>query len=436
MRLENLLIKLVIFCAVFGVFSLKPVALNAQNQEVIVVGDLCVFSEPESDAEVYIDGNFVGHTPFLKKVEVGNHELVVKKDMYYDHCETVSVGVSRIDVKVKLKPKFGMLKVNTKPMGASVLLNGDKISTLTPCLSGKILAGTLSVVVTLEDHYSVDTLVDIKEGKITNLDINMVARPTYISMSREMYDYQLNRVYNTNEDKNIVNTDTVGYQEIPAVSQESNTAKSNVHASKKIYEKTTIESGIQHGIWVKGGLGLSNVYGKGANGEKISWSTGDYYSVFPTFYFGAQYMARFNRFVGLAVDLNYSRSGYQYIYNDAVLNYSILNKLTFNGIELPVVARAYFFKNGLGPMVELGGIVNYRAKYKVEYTVSTGENDSKKENYGSFNWGIVGGLGCDFKIVNVACSANARVVMEMSKVFSDVNHKLIYFQFGIGVKVF
>lgn len=448
MRLKFFLIKFAVFCLIFGTIVIKPNTLDAQNQEVVIVGDLSVFTEPDNDVEVFIDGALVGKTPFMKKVEVGKHELILKKDMFYDYQEEIEIGDSKVELKIKMKPKFGMLKVETRPYGAKISFNGIDYPTLTPCLSGKIMAGDISVRIELEDFLTFDTIVTINEGKIANLNVKMEKHPVFESMTREMYDYQLCKVYVTNEDKNIVELDTTGFEKIPVAAPTVSPVP--IHVAPRVPARVRAHarandilgknkkggSKIQHGFWVKGGLGLSNVYGKGADGKTINWSTGDYYSIYPTFYIGAQYLGRFNRYVSIAVDLNYSRTGYQYCYNDKVLNYGVLNKFTFNGVELPFVARAYFFKNGLGPMVELGGMANYRKYYKVKYTISSGEEDDSKEKYGSLNWGLVAGVGYDFKIINMVCSANARVVMEMSKVFSDVDHKLIYFQFGVGVKLF
>lgn len=447
MRLKFFLIKFAVFYLFFGTIANNTNTLNAQNQEVVIVGELCVFTEPDNDAEIFIDDVFAGYTPFMKKVEVGKHKLVVKKEMYYDYKEEIVVGDSRIDIKIKMKPKYGMLKIETQPYGAKVFFNGIYYPTLTPCISGKIMAGVVNVKIELEDYHTVDTVVVIDEGKITNLNVKMDRHPVFESMTREIYDYQLGRVYATNVDNTFVKLDTTGFEKIPAVAPtispnpvrmpaKEQRVPTRKHKRVRTQNVISDNSKIQHGVWVKGGLGLSNVYGKGANGEKIKWSTGDYYSVYPTFYIGLQYALRFNEYVGLAVDLNYSRTGYQYCYNDVVMNYGILNKFTFDGVEMPFVARAYFLKSGYGPMVELGGIINYRKNYKVNYTVSTGEEDYTKEKYGSLNWGLVAGAGYNIKIVDVECSANARVVMEMSKVFGDVDHKLVYFQFGVGVKIF
>lgn len=470
MRFRFLLIKFFFFCVAFGVVAFKPDILKAQNQEVVIVGELYIFTEPDDNAEVFIDGDFVGHTPFMKKVEVGKHELTVKKDLYYDHHETIMVGDIRTDLKIKMKPRFGMIKIDTKPYGAVVSFNGIYYPTLTPCISGKISAGDVNVKIELEDYRTIDSVVTVKEGKISILNVKMEKQNVYESMTREMYDYQLGKVYNTNEDRNVVVVDTAGLKKVyasvhgnsPVPKYVSSRKPSNMPTYRPPRKSTykprkspdvllrTYAQNLKKRIlkrkpafWVKGGLGLSHVYGKGENGEKISWSTGDYYSNYPTFYIGGQFTARFNRYVGLAIDLNYSRTGYKYYYSDVVvefnnmlLEFGVINKYIFNGVELPVVARAYFFENGLGPMVELGGIVNYKKYYNLKYTASTGEEGHLKEKYDSFNWGLVAGAGYDFKLFDVVCSANARVVMEMSRVFGDVDHKLIYFQFGVGVKIF
>jgi len=433
MRLVYILVKNTVILAILGILMLNSFAVSAQNQkviEIVAVSELSVLSEPESDAEVYLDGKFVGHTPFLKKIEVGFHELTIKKDMYYDYHDTIKVLNTKVDVKAKLSPKFGMLKINTKPMGAKVLFNGIEYPSTTPCISGKIYAGELNVSLKLENHKKVDTTVMIEEGKITNLSLQLEKQPRYQFMTKEDYDYQLNKTYKTNEDNTIVTTDTVNTDEV--------LEESVVVKPKKIRRYSTPRRKIEkeNSIWAKGGLGLSHVRGIGDDGKKIDWSNGNYYSVYPTFYFGAQYSYRLNVVFAISVDLNFSRTGYQYTFIDKEFSYGVINKFIFNGIELPIAARAYFLTDGVGPYAEIGAVVNYRNKCRVDYTLSNGNQEKLKYNVNSFNYGLVGGLGWDFKIAKITCSANARAIMEASNIFNDVNYRMIYFQFGVGVRVF
>ena len=67
------------------------------QEEVIDTGILVVESYP-SAAQIYVDGELKGDTPFtLYNFPVGQHEVVVKKDGYEDFKKTVTITVGRTE---------------------------------------------------------------------------------------------------------------------------------------------------------------------------------------------------------------------------------------------------------------------------------------------------------------------------------------------------
>ena len=69
-------------------------------------GFLKVESEPE-DADVYVDGEMLGKTPFFKEIEAGKHKIRVEKKGYSTKDETVNVEPDKKTfLKVRLKRKI------------------------------------------------------------------------------------------------------------------------------------------------------------------------------------------------------------------------------------------------------------------------------------------------------------------------------------------
>lgn len=90
-------------------------------------GLLDVVSQPVKGAEVRVDGNIIGKTPLASiELEAGRHKLSVVAQRYLPDVrliETQGMGVwQRIDVI--LQPGWGTLRVESKPGGADVWLNG------------------------------------------------------------------------------------------------------------------------------------------------------------------------------------------------------------------------------------------------------------------------------------------------------------------------
>jgi hypothetical protein len=104
------------------------------------VGSLTVTSIP-GGAKVFLDGELRGETPLgLTDLPAGGHQLVVTKDGYADYVEAVAVTkeMKKI-VAAALKALSGSLRVFSKPLGASILVDGEKRG-VTP-KEGLLIAG-------------------------------------------------------------------------------------------------------------------------------------------------------------------------------------------------------------------------------------------------------------------------------------------------------
>lgn len=82
----------------------SPVSENIE-EEVVDTGVLDIKSSP-SQAEIYVDGEFKGNTPFtLYNFPVGTYNVVVKKDDYTDFEREVTVKVGKTEeIDATLKP--------------------------------------------------------------------------------------------------------------------------------------------------------------------------------------------------------------------------------------------------------------------------------------------------------------------------------------------
>lgn len=97
---KNELFKIAIFLIfiifIFGCVK-KIKEKPAETEEITDTGILAVESSPAS-AQVYVDGELKGRTPFtLYNVPVGYHNVVVKEEGYSDFEKTVSIKVGRTE---------------------------------------------------------------------------------------------------------------------------------------------------------------------------------------------------------------------------------------------------------------------------------------------------------------------------------------------------
>jgi len=95
----------------------ENIAYLVMNQTTIDIvttsktGYVEITSDP-SNAELYIDGKYMGTTPKTIELNEGSHEVKISKDGYYDYTETVYVSAGET---ISLYAKLRMIPVTTAP---------------------------------------------------------------------------------------------------------------------------------------------------------------------------------------------------------------------------------------------------------------------------------------------------------------------------------
>ena len=145
----------------------------------IKTGFLIIKSDPDS-CQVYLTENgvenFVGTTPFQKKLPYGSYEYRVKRPLYHDEVGLVAVDNTRVDKKVVLLPAFGSLNVTTTPSGATISFDNDDRTYTTPCVVPKLPSGEHVVNIVAPRYSSHRQKVVIKDGETTPLNVSLDAR--------------------------------------------------------------------------------------------------------------------------------------------------------------------------------------------------------------------------------------------------------------------
>ena len=90
-------------------------------------GLLDVVSLPVQDAEVRVDDRVIGKTPLASiEIEEGNHKLSVAAQRYLPNLQSIEIegmGI-RQRIEVVLQPGWGILRIESKPDGVDVRLEG------------------------------------------------------------------------------------------------------------------------------------------------------------------------------------------------------------------------------------------------------------------------------------------------------------------------
>lgn len=101
-----------------------------QQSSFKLPGIVIINSQPQG-AEVLLNNQKMGVTPFKDQVIAGEYKLTLKKDLYHTYSGSFSLGEAKRKElpKIKLQPKFGYIAVSSKPAGAEIFLDGQSLGT-------------------------------------------------------------------------------------------------------------------------------------------------------------------------------------------------------------------------------------------------------------------------------------------------------------------
>lgn len=128
-------------------------------------GTLEIRTSP-SDAEVYVDGEFVGYSPVNYGTRPGRHEVRVERSGYETWRETVNVrpgSTATVDARLRQVQRTGSVSFSSEPSGAEVYVNGNYIGT-TPTRSVSLDAGSYTARFRLGGYQEATVSFDVRPG--------------------------------------------------------------------------------------------------------------------------------------------------------------------------------------------------------------------------------------------------------------------------------
>ena len=147
---------------------------------------------------------------------------------------------------------------------------------------------------------------------------------------------------------------------------------------------------------IKGGLNLSNLYLNNVSDEnaRIGFNVGVYGQLLSTDVFALQ------------PELLYSTKGSHNEF-DGFPNQTV--KFNLNYLDLPVLA---VFKLGKSAEIHAGGYASYLLNANISHDgdFGSGSEDLNRDNFKSFDYGLVGGFGLNFGAVQVGARYNFGLV--------------------------
>ncbi len=137
---------------------------------------LIITSEP-AGADVYVDEQYMGQTPFSKEFELGEHNYRLLKTLYYPDAGKIELTErdGRKEIISSLKPQFGQLILHSVPEeGAEVSLDGQPLNKTTPCTIDKIASGSHSLTLRRQwyEPKRIDLLINDGDSLVKTVEMN------------------------------------------------------------------------------------------------------------------------------------------------------------------------------------------------------------------------------------------------------------------------
>lgn len=161
-------------------------------------------------------------------------------------------------------------------------------------------------------------------------------------------------------------------------------------------QQTNYESRPTPKFGIKGGVNLSNLYADNVNDEnmKVGGNLGVYAKLPVTHGFSIQ------------PEVLYSNKGAQLNYNNALMG-SGKYKFNLNYIEVPVLGVVNVAKNF---NIHAGAYAAFLTSAKIKNVDNNGDvngvKELNKDNFQTFDWGLVGGVGFDISNVTLGARYN------------------------------
>lgn len=133
---------------------------------------LLVETQP-AGARIVVNDEDHGTTPANLKIAPGRYQVSLTLEGYEEDKRSIDLDTAASEkLAVKLKRQHGMLRIDSTPAGAKIMVNGDDKGT-TPLMPISLPTGTHQIMVQIPDREPYEQAVEIQVGKTASIDIEL-----------------------------------------------------------------------------------------------------------------------------------------------------------------------------------------------------------------------------------------------------------------------
>ncbi len=127
-----------------------------------------------ADADIYVNNELKGRRTWTGRLNAGVYQVECRQPSHKPSSQTIKVEEnSPLTVELPAPiPITGTLSMITEPLGAKIIIDGTDYGK-TPCNIGELLVGSHTVVFACSGYDDSQHTVTVKDGEVTNLNVQM-----------------------------------------------------------------------------------------------------------------------------------------------------------------------------------------------------------------------------------------------------------------------
>ncbi len=135
---------------------------------------------PHANSEIWLGGEKIGTGQWSGRLNAGTYSVEVRTEGYETSIQNIEVlaGTPKSYTLTGAHAIYGVLKVTSSPMGATVKLDGKVLGT-TPFMSNEVLTGNRTLALELKGYNPYTKELSIVKGKTTEVAATLSNEPVY-----------------------------------------------------------------------------------------------------------------------------------------------------------------------------------------------------------------------------------------------------------------
>ena len=130
-------------------------------------------TDPEK-ADVSINGEYKGKTPFQMELKAGNYTYALSKPLYYSSNGSFEITANQTNKKeISLVKNFGSVIINSQPEGAEIEIDQKTSNAFTPHAIDQLASGKYTLRLSKELYEPKTLPFTIKDGEPTKLNVTL-----------------------------------------------------------------------------------------------------------------------------------------------------------------------------------------------------------------------------------------------------------------------